>query len=220
MMAEPEMNSESIHSDLYAGSCCDESDIRACYLELFYAVLFNPVSTFKSIAADAGGDNQLLFFSLISVVLISTIAPVVQLAATGGEAGMLVLTLPLSAISGLLVWGMMGLMIGLLAYAFTGESKIRTFLTLSGLATLPWILMGPICLLKVGLGGPGLVLSVLFALVVWLWSILLFALAITVTYRMTAERVLIVLAAPFAMSMVLFAWMVGFVENIRQLGPH
>ena len=217
-MAEPTLN-----PDMNTGHCCEETDIRACYLELFYAVLFHPVSTFKSIAADVHGtqgDNRLLFFSLISVVLISTIAPLVQLAAVGGNVSMLVLTLPLSAISGLLVWGIMGLIIGLLAYAFTGEAKIRTFLTLSGLATLPWILMGPICLLKVGLGGPGLVLSVLLALVVWLWSILLFALAVTQTYRMTAERVLIVLAAPFAMSMVLLAWIVGFVENIRQLGPH
>lgn len=200
--------------------CCpSQGDIRADYLELFYATLFQPVHTFKRIADEAPVNNRLLFFSLISVILISSIAPLVHLATVGGEPAMLVLTLPLSAVGGLIVWGFMGLLIALLAYAFTGQAKIRTFLTLSGLATLPWVLMGPVSLLKVGLGGIGMALCIIGALMIWLWTVLLFALAITETYRMTAERVLIVLAAPFAMFLVLMAWIVGFVDNIRQMAP-
>ncbi|MCE3235455.1 MAG: hypothetical protein K0Q50_1635 [Vampirovibrio sp.] len=199
--------------------CCAQADIKTNYLELFYATLFQPVQTFKVIAEEAPANNRLLVFSLISVILISSIAPLVHLATLGGQPAMLVLTLPLSAVSGIIVWGFMGLLIALLAYAFTGQARIRTFLTLSGLATLPWVLMGPVSLLKIGLGGIGVALCIIGALLIWMWTVLLFALAITETYRMTVERVLIVLAAPFAMFLVLVSWIAGFVENVRQMAP-
>jgi hypothetical protein len=193
--------------------------IRTNWLDLFYAAMFHPVRTFKSIAAEEQPGNRLLFYALLSVLLVSVTAPMVHIANVGGSPSGLVVSMPFSALVGLLIWGFMALVIALLAYAFSGEARIRTFLILSGLATLPWIFMGPISLFKIGIGVTGLVLCALLGLIVWLWTIVLFALAIMTTYRMTAERVLIVLATPFAMMMVFIGWIVGFIRNIIHLTP-
>lgn len=198
----------------------NSENIRGSYLELFYAALFHPVQAFKDIAAEPQANSRLLFFATITVVLVSTLAPLVHMTNQGGNPSSLVWAMPLSAVMGTMIWGLMGLLISLLAYAFTGQSRVRTFLTLSGLATLPWIFMGPVAMLKIGLGPVGLILFVLLALGVWLWSVLLFALALAETYQMTPERVMIVLAAPFAMFVVLLSWMCGFIDNIRQLAFH
>ncbi len=113
----------------------------------------------------------------------------------------------------------MGLLISLLSYAFTAQTRIHTFLILSGLATLPWLFMGPISLLKIGIGVPGLILCAVLGMAVWLWSIVLFALAVIATYQMTIDRVLIVLAMPLLMMLVFFGWVFGFINNVFQLIP-
>ncbi len=196
--------------------------IQGSYLELFYATLFHPVRTFALIAAETSAPlgNRQLFFASLSVVGISALAPLLQLANQGGETVSLFWQIPLSAVAGVILWGLMGLFISLFAYAFTAQARAKTFLALSGLATLPWILMGPVSLLKIGLGPVGVIAFVLLALLVWLWSVLLFALALAETYKMSPERVLIILAAPFALSGVLLAWVAGFIDNISQLAFH
>lgn len=195
-------------------------DFQVSYLALFYATLFHPIETFKTIARTSQRINRLVFFGIISIVLVSALAPMVRLATEGGQLSSLVWAMPLSVVGGMFGWGFMGLLVSLLAYAFTGKSKAGTFLALSGLATLPWILMGPVTMLKIGLGPVGVVFFALLALAIWLWSVLLFALALAETYDMTPERVLIILVAPFTMSLVLFAWFYGFIHNIRQLAFH
>jgi hypothetical protein len=138
----------------------------------------------------------------------------------GGNPTNLVWSLPLSAVLGVAVWGLAGLLISLLGYAFTGKTRVSQFLTLSGLATLPWIFMGPVSMLKIGLGPLGALLFVLLGLLIWLWSVLLFALALAETYEMSPDRVLVILAAPFAMSLVLLSWLLGFIDNVRLLAFH
>ena len=195
-------------------------DFQNSYLSLFYVTLFHPVQAFTSISRMPEWNSRLLFFSIISVILVSTIAPLVHMATLGGNPAQLVWAMPLSAVGGLMIWGLMGLLIGLLAYAFCGKARVAVFLTLSGLATLPWVLMGPVSMLNVGLGPVGGLCFMLLALGIWLWSVILFALALAETYGMTPDRVLIILAAPFAMSLVLLSWLFGFIENIRQWTFH
>lgn len=193
---------------------------QAGFMDQFYNALFYPVSTFKTIGSLEKPGNGLLFQALMAVVLVSGIAPIVQLINVGGQPGDLVFAIPTGVIIGVAAWGFMGLVIALASYAFTGESRIKTFLTLSGFATLPWLLMGSTSLFKIGLGPFGVALSVIGALLIWLWSVLLFALALMVTYRMTLERVMLVLAAPFVTMIILLAWIIGFIDNVRQLVPH
>jgi hypothetical protein len=218
------MMSESIselNSSYSASEPVDLSvdELQGSYLSLFYATLFHPLRAFKAISVNQP-NSRLLFFAILSVVLVSALTPLVHLATQGGNPSSLIWTMPLSAVSGVMIWAFMGVLIGLLAYAFTGKSRIGTFYTLSGLATLPWVLMGPVSMLKVGLGPFGVIIFVLLALLVWLWSVLLFALALAETYDMTPDRVIVVLATPFAMSLVLLGWLFGFVEQVRQLAFH
>lgn len=204
---------------VYSDEAPTLESVRASWLELFYATLFHPLHTFRAIAAEAEPGNRLLFYSLLSVVLVSVTAPMVHTANAGSNPSGLVTAMPFGAVVGVLVWLFMALVISLMAYAFTGETRVRTFLVLSGLATLPWIFMAPISLFKIGIGVTGLVLCALLGLVVWLWTIVLFGLAIMATYKMTAERVLIVLAMPFAMILVFAGWIVSIVRNIAHLTP-
>ena len=193
---------------------------RHSFLDTLYDALFHPISAFRALGESTPMHNRPLFYALAAVILVSALAPLIQLANVGGDPAGLVLAIPLSTIIGVAVWGFMGLTTGLLAYAFTGQARIRTFLTLSGLATLPWLFMGPVSALKFGLGPMGTGIAILGALLVWLWSVLLFGLALMITYRMTVERAMIVLATPFVTLLILLGWILGFFSNIRQLAFH
>jgi hypothetical protein len=190
------------------------------FLDILYDTLFHPIITFRALDETEATNPQFLFYALAAIITVSALAPLIQLANTGGDLGGLPLGIPVSTLIGVAVWGFMGLATGLWAYAFTGHARIRTFLTLSGLATLPWILMGPVSVLKFGLGPMGAAIAVLGALLIWLWSVLLFGLALMITYRMTIERALIILATPFTTQLILLAWIFGFFGNVRQLAFH
>lgn len=188
-------------------------------LETLYNSLFHPVATFKSVAESETLPSRVYVQALSAVILISALAPAIQLANQGGNAGNLSWAIPLSAIAGVFAWAFTGLCTGLLAFAFTGKARIGHFLTLTGLATLPWLLLGPISLVKFGLGPVGAGLAILCAMVIWLWSVYLFGMALIMTYRMTIERMLIVLATPFVTQLFLLGWILGFLDNIRLLSP-
>lgn len=192
---------------------------EANFLECFYQTFFHPVATFHAVAEASPPSSRVLFNACLAVLLISASAPMIYMANRGGNPVELVATVPLSGLLGLLLWLGMALIMALTAYAFTGKTAFRTFLTLSGFAPFPWLLFAPISLLKVGLGSVGIFLCGALGLSVWLWSVVLFALALMATYKMTVERVLIVLALPLVMSMVLFAWLIGFINNVTQLAP-
>lgn len=194
-----------------------ESPVVFDYLDVLYGTLFNPVRTFRLVAKATASNNRPFFYAIASIVLVSAMAPMIAMGSLGGDPADLALGIPLSVIGGLIAWSVTGLLVSLLSYAFTKRTGLRVFLTLSGLATLPWIMAGPVSMLKIGLGTPGFALFVLLSLAVWLWSVLLFAIAMMESFRMSPERVLIVLAAPFAMSLILLAWVAGFIENIRQI---
>lgn len=190
------------------------------FLDSLYNTLFHPIATFQALGEPTSAPGKTLFYALFTVIFVSAIAPLVKMANTGGQPGDLALAIPLSTVAGVIIWAFTGLLISLLAYAFTGQTRIRTFLTLSGLAVIPWILMGPVSVLKFGMGSLGSGISILGTLLIWLWSVLLFGLALMNTYRMTVERMLIILATPFAAQCVLLGWVMGFIGNIRQLASH
>lgn len=190
------------------------------FLDTLYSTLFHPISTFRALGETTPMHNRALFYALFTVIFVSAIAPLVKMANTGGQPADLVFAIPVSMISGVIIWAFMGLVTGLLAYAFTGQARTRTFLALSGLAVLPWILMGPVSILKFGIGPIGAGLCIFGALLIWLWSVLLFGLALMNAYRMTIERALILLATPFVAQLILLGWTMGFAGNIRQLAAH
>lgn len=211
---------------------------RVDFLDLFYGTLFHPVATFKRIAAPDQPDNRVLMQSLLSVMLVSAMAPLIKLANFGGSLKHLWLAVPFSIFSGIFMWCFAALFVGLWAYAFSGVARIRTFLTLSGLASLPWIFMAPVGLVKSDLGEIstallgrdemglavswavdmiGVALFCLLGMGIWLWTVLLLVTAVTESYRLSADKVIIVITAPFAMFLVSLGWVIGFILNLRQM---
>jgi hypothetical protein len=189
------------------------------FLDLFYQTLFYPVTTFRSIASGPWADNRMLFYALGAVILVSATAPAVHLAASGGTLGGLIALMPVYTVVGVFIWAFVALVLSLLSYAFLGETRIRTFLVLSALATLPWLLMGPVMLFKAGLGQVGDFISAVLGLCIWLWTTLLFALAVMCTYRMSVERVLVIFLLPLASLLIVTGWVAGFVLNVAHLMP-
>ena len=189
------------------------------YFETVYNVLFHPVVEFRLLARDQAPKTRFLIYGFATVIAISAMTPVVEVIRSGSELETLALSIPINVILGLIFWLFTGSLVAAMAYAFGARTHWRTILSLSALATLPWIFNGPLTLVKYSMGFPGTLLGVLGGLAVWLWSVVLFSLAIGITYRMTLERVLIVLALPFALSSVFLFWSLGFITNIRQLFP-
>ncbi len=188
--------------------------------ELFYKGLFHPVTVYRTIAKEEAPSNQTLFWGLLFIVLISGTAPVVEaIWKSTGNLSSLGLMVPIKAIGGFAVWLSMGSVISTLAYAYTGKARFKTFLILSALSSLPWILMGPLALLKIGLGDLGNLLGFSAGLGIWLWSVFLFALSIGVTYELPLDRVFIVLVMPFVFSLVALSWFFGFFIHLGHLLP-
>ncbi|MBK8189439.1 MAG: YIP1 family protein [Vampirovibrionales bacterium] len=191
------------------------SSSNAPLLDAFYNGLFHPVREYRRISERP--TNALLLEGGAFILLTSAMAPVVGALWEGGNPRALLWEVPLNTVIGALIWLAMGGILSMLAYAFTGESRLRAFLILSALSTLPWWLMGPLVLLKNGLGAVGDSVGVLAGLFIWLWSALLFCLAVGVAFRLSLERTLVVLAAPFAFAGVALCWALGFISRLSQL---
>ncbi len=190
----------------------------SAFNELFYNGLFHPVTAYREIAKEETPSNQILFLALLFIVLVSGTAPVVDaIWKSAGEFSSLGVLIPLKAVGGFAVWLIMGSVISTLAYAYTGQSRFKTFLVLSALSCLPWVLMGPLALLKVGFGELGSMLGFAGGLGIWLWSVFLFALSIGVTYELPLERVFIVLVMPFVFTLIALGWIFGFFINLGNI---
>jgi Yip1 domain len=188
--------------------------MRGSFLDLFYGTLFQPWKTFQGLASAELPGNKALFYALLSVLLISGMAPVVQMAHMGGKPTDLALTIPLSAVGGFIVWIWVAGMMALSAYALIGRSRLRMFLVLSGLSMLPAVLLGPISLLNIGMAG--VLICAIPAMLVWLWTSLLFTLAVMSTYDITADRAIILLCLPVLLMFTGLGACIGFIGTLLQ----
>lgn len=188
--------------------------MRGNFLDLFYGTLFQPLKTFRGLASVELPGNKPLFYALLSVLLVSGLAPIVQMAHVGGKPADLVLSIPLSAVGGFIIWVWIAGMMALSAYTLIGRSRLRMFLVLSGLSMLPALLLGPISLLNIGVAG--LLLCAIPAMLVWLWTSLLFTLAIMSTYDITADRAIILLCLPVLLMFTGLGACIGFIGTLLQ----
>lgn len=187
------------------------------FLDLFYDILFHPSIAFEeALSVDDSKKNRLLLYGVLFVVVVSALSPMLRFMSgnDGGNLMNMVVQIPLQVAVGLTLWLVMTLVISLLAYAFTGDGQPRNFMMLSAFSTLPWVLMIPMTLFKQGLGTPGAFIESMLGLGLWFWTVVLFGMSIGKTYRLSLDRVLIVLVMPFTMLMVLMAWSIGFIMNL------
>ena len=129
----------------------------------------------------------------------------------------LIYQIPLQIILGVGHWLFLASMIAATAYIFSNNSQLKLFLTLTAFSFFPWVFIGPITFLQVNSSGFIGIFCGLTTIIVWLWTILLFALATSTCYRLTLEKTLLLMAVPFFMTLVFISWTSGFITNIIHL---
>lgn len=206
-----------------ASDAVDYEKLTPGFLDILYGTLFHPVDLFRWVASPSGEalTSRLLTYGAAVVVGVSAISPMLVFAGHGGKVEGLAFQVPIRVMFGLFLWvGMSGLM-SMMAKAFRGEGegRFKTLMTLTAYAAAPWVLLAPLTLIKYGMEGTGAFLGVTGGLLVWLWTVLLFALAVAQTYRLPMDRLIVVLLMPFAMAWVGFAWVIGFFLKIERLLP-
>lgn len=204
-------NEENLPPSEEAASC------NLGLLDLIYGTLFQPKTCFRAVAAKECTTGTELLYGTMVVVVTSALTPVVQAIWSQGETGGLLIETPFKLIFGLLIWLFLVATVSGTAYAFQGQTRLKTFLTLSGLSALPWLFSAPIAIAKHNFGDMGHFLALIAILAIWLWSITLFGWAFGATYKVTADRILILLLMPFAFSIITFIWFIDFIANLFQL---
>ncbi|MEM0952322.1 MAG: YIP1 family protein [Cyanobacteria bacterium P01_H01_bin.74] len=196
------------------------------FVDVCYGVLFNPVDTFQKQTEEYNKANSVnefnkpmgLLSATLIVAFISLMAPLTNDALTQeANYAWLPLTLPVSAIMGIVSWVTMAAIIAALAFIFQRSSNIKSLLVCTALATLPWLFLGPLSLLKFSIFPAGQILFTFGLLGVWLWSVCLFCLAVTKAYQLPLLNGILLLFMPFAFTGIFFAWFSGFIQNMIYL---
>lgn len=172
------------------------------FFMLLSDVLFHPVATFRLLASRpepdpyTGGKHPLPIWTMAAILLALVALTLVFVQASGPvQPAGFIAGAPFLAAIHIVLWALSTVMVIGLMWLTRGDGRAPTFLLLSALSTLPWLLLGPIDLLFAGGEWAGS-LAVLFGLVIWGWSTWLFALALQVTYQLRLIQVIGLLVLP------------------------
>ncbi|MDD3151055.1 MAG: YIP1 family protein [Candidatus Gastranaerophilales bacterium] len=181
--------------------------------ENIYNTFFNSDEGFDKLK-----EEKPFYQAVLIVIFISILDPLVKLNPV--EHSSLVLfgfSLLSTAIGGIISWLFFGFFVEIMASIFGKSGNIRTFLILSAFALLPWIFLAPIELLK---NNPSIVtgfFGILFGLIVWLRTVMLFLRAIAKTYETTVRKTLYFVLIPFIGSIIYFHWFIGFFTTLGKI---
>lgn len=188
-------------------------------LDVIYQTLFHPVKLFKEVDALPGSNSGRYFlYALLAVFLISGMNPVLGYILSGGEGATkyLLFQVPFQAVVGVIYWLMLSNVVGLITFALTGNGQFRKLLILSAFSFLPWMFLAPIALMKQGTGILGAIFGPFGTFSVLIWTLILYGLALGVIYKLTLERVLILMVAvlPFALMLGSVAWSINLMSSL------
>lgn len=187
--------------------------MRLQFLDVFYNTLFHPVQLYRAIGhEEVEGKDRLVFYGVIIVALASSGAAVAMPAAS--SVTWLLFQVIMAALCGLMVWLFTAMTFATAAYVFGNRGQPQVFLILSAFATLPCLFLPVIMQFKEPLGSVGNVLGFFGSLVVWIWSLGLFLMAIKFAYRMTVTRVMLALLLPVTMTLLGLVWTSNVLYNL------
>ena len=177
-------------------------------LSYVYGTLFSPIKTFDKIINNSAPK---VFESLCIVVIVSFIATL----GFFDSDSLLYLGLFIIAniIFGVISWVLVALVINLLGWVFSKKFNINMLLTLTGFSILPWLLVPTISLFKT-MGIVGIFLSVFLNILIWIWTIILFILAVSKGSNLSIAKTILLLITPFIGTVVTLTWISGFFSNI------
>ncbi len=216
------------------GSVREEPPVNKNLLEMIYGVLFDPVETFRGVAASPPIGRVLLIFSVVSVLaavmgyyLSSRVFRGELYSDAGPLAGMVDAMIPLMVFGGLLIafvkWITYSGLLHLVAEMFGGPGRALGVLAVTGLATLPVILLMPFDLLVVLAGWQAplaTIITGLFGLVSLVWGFVLVVLGLREVHGFSTGRAMAVaLAPPLAIIVLLFIFVLGMIGIFASMPP-
>ncbi|MEW5822125.1 MAG: YIP1 family protein [Cyanobacteriota bacterium] len=183
------------------------------FLTTVYGTLVSPNTTFDKIVEN---DDIGVFEAFCAILMVTVIGSLVD------YSGSSVFILPFYTISvvitALIQWIFVAAVIDGVASIFAHKSKFDNLLATTGFAVLPWMLMGPVVLFKTfGLSGLGLIpflIGIILALIIWIWSAILFLLAVAKTYNFSFGKAIVLSIMPFLAGLIAFSWLLGFINNL------
>ncbi len=187
------------------------------FFEIIYGVLFDPVETFRRVAAAPPLGRVLLIYTLVSVLgalmgyyFSSQVLQEDMYNEAGMLSGVMENVIPLMIFGGLLIsfvkWIVYSGLLHMVAELFGGSGRAVGVLAVTGLASLPAILFIPFELAVLLAGGEGPVATIvsgLFSLASVIWGFILNVLGIREVHGITTGRALAVVATPVVAIIVL-----------------
>ncbi|MEB3207143.1 MAG: Yip1 family protein [Vampirovibrionales bacterium] len=197
------------------------------FLQLVYGTLFHPVDTFQSTAvflSDARQLNPLLALAIAITGVVTMLSPLLDFMnrqSAMGSWGNPLLQMPIAGICGIFNWLLIGGLFALLAYGFTGKARYQSLLVLSAFSLIPLLFQLPAILLLSAFSGPLNIMMSLIGLMggflAWIWSALLFLLALGVTYDLTVDRTLLVSFSPAILCVLGLVGVITFLMQVFRL---
>lgn len=182
------------------------------FFENLYGILFQPTETLEHLK-----QNLQIREALVIVVAISILEPVLNASLWDGRSlNMFVFTLFNAGFMGLFKWLFLAAFIEGLASIFKKGGNFKTFLVLSAFALTPWILIGPVTLLKTG-GILFKLLGILTGIAVWAWTTILTIYAAMKSYDISSGKILLLLAVPFFGGILCINWVIGFFTTLIKM---
>lgn len=213
------------------GPVPEEPPANKSLLEMIYGVLFDPVATFRGVAVSPPVGRALLIFSVVSLLgavmgfYLSTQVFRGELGDLGPLAEMMDMMIPLMVFGGLIIafvkWVVYSGLLHLVAEMFGGSGRALGVLAVTGLASLPVILLMPVELVVVLAGGQSplaTIITGLFGLVSLVWGFVLVVLGLREVHGFSAGRALTVaLTPPLAIIVLLFILVLGMIGIIASM---
>ncbi|GBF35669.1 hypothetical protein DCCM_4798 [Desulfocucumis palustris] len=204
------------------------------FFEMIYGVLFDPVETFRRVAAAPPLGRVLLVYALVSVLgalmgyyFSSRVLQADMYRGAGIFSGAMGTILPLIIFGGLLVtfvkWFVYSGLLHLVAELFGGSGRAVGVLAVTGLASLPALLFIPfelLLLLAAGEGPAATIVSGLFSLGSAVWGFVLVVLGIREVHGITTGRALAVALTPaLALIALSILFILGIVLLVTAMAP-
>lgn len=183
-------------------------------LSAVYGTLLNPIETFEQIAGTERFSGRHLLIGLILVLTLSAVGAIYD--GANPTADGLALRMIVGALGGTIFWFLSANLFALTAYTFGAGGKPQTILVLTALASLPWLFLPILMLIRPTWEPFTTVITALGALMLWIWASALLLLAIRITYRLSIDRLLLAACIPGMFAVLGIAWTMGLLSSLAQ----
>lgn len=180
-------------------------------LENAYGSIFHPTSTFEKMSEI---EKPPVLQAFIILVLISIIEAITSFSGTNIIAfGLITFAYIFIAV---ISWFFVGAILDFFYSTFSRSHRLDHILTVTAFSLLPWLLIAPIDLYKHA-GIMGIAVAIVLSLLVWVWTVVLFVLALTKVLQISIGRTILLLLMPFLGTIIALSWLSGFISNLMSI---